>query len=263
MSIGRKVPLSWEPCCCGKDMGRLGKYWNRGWEFCLYDSIIQDEPCRWHWCSELVKSRFARIARPQFRRIAPNGEALNKNPNCELPIQSSTARLILLVGFILLVADSEWRSFVEFYVDMGSNPEIVFLNNFFWHKKRRGCRSWMALSSRQIGHHTISGNISHVSNSSEAKKGSTKIAACKFCDKTYSGCCTTRATAHILGRPVLGQTNAGIQSCITINKKDDVWRAILKNAQRALAKSCKRRKKLLLVKSESNLRWTRFLHPAP
>ena len=37
-----------------------------------------------------------------------------------------------------------------------------------------------------------------VSNSSEAKKGGAKIAACKFCDKTFSGCCTTRATAHIL-----------------------------------------------------------------
>ena len=45
-----------------------------------------------------------------------------------------------------------------------------------------------------------------ISNSSEAKKGGAKIAASKFCDKAFSGCCTTRATAHILGRPVLGQT---------------------------------------------------------
>ena len=42
-----------------------------------------------------------------------------------------------------------------------------------------------------------------------------------------------RATAHILGRRVLGQTRAGIQSCIAINKKDDDRRAILKNIQRA------------------------------
>ena len=74
-----------------------------------------------------------------------------------------------------------------------------------------------------------------VSNSSGAKKGSAKIAASKICDKTFSGCCTTRATAHILGRPVLGQTKAGIQSCIIINKKDDDQRAILKNAQLALS----------------------------
>ena len=40
----------------------------------------------------------------------------------------------------------------------------------------------------------------------------------------------------ILGRPVLGQTKAGIQSCIAINKKDDEWREILKNAQWALSK---------------------------
>ena len=76
-----------------------------------------------------------------------------------------------------------------------------------------------------------------VSNSSEAKKGGAKIAVCKFCDKTFSGCCTTGAAAHILGRPVLGQTKAGIQTCMAINKKDDDRRAILKNAQRVLWRS--------------------------
>jgi hypothetical protein len=40
---------------------------------------------------------------------------------------------------------------------------------------------------------------------------------------------TTRATAHILGCPVLGQNRPGIQSCIETNKKDDDGRAI-KNA---------------------------------
>ena len=73
------------------------------------------------------------------------------------------------------------------------------------------------------------------SNSSEAKKGGAKIAACKFCYKIFSGCCNTRAAAHILGRPVLGQTKAGIQTCVAINKKDDDCRAILKNAQLALS----------------------------
>ena len=77
-------------------------------------------------------------------------------------------------------------------------------------------KSKMPVSSRQISHHTISGNISLFQNSnlSEAKNGGAKIVACKFCDKTFSG-----AIAHILGRPVLGQTKAGIQSCIAINKK--------------------------------------------
>ena len=36
--------------------------------------------------SELVESQIARIARRLFRRIAPNREALNKNPNRESPI---------------------------------------------------------------------------------------------------------------------------------------------------------------------------------
>ena len=57
-----------------------------------------------------------------------------------------------------------------------------------------------------------------------------KIAVCKFCDQTFSGCCTTRATAHSLGLPVSGQTKAEIQTCITINDSN----AILKNAQQAL-----------------------------
>ena len=74
-----------------------------------------------------------------------------------------------------------------------------------------------------------------VSNSSEAKKGGAKIAVCNFCDKTFFGCSTARATAHILGRPVFGQTKAGILTCITINEKDDDRRAILKNAQRVLS----------------------------
>ena len=49
-----------------------------------------------------------------------------------------------------------------------------------------------------------------VSNSSDHEKGGAKIAVCKFCDNTFSasGCCTSRAAAHILRRSVLGQANA-------------------------------------------------------
>ena len=67
-------------------------------------------------------------------------------------------------------------------------------------------KSMIAISSRQIGHHTICGNISLFQIHQKLRKGGAKIAASKFCDKAFSGCCTTRATAHILGRPVLGQT---------------------------------------------------------
>ena len=63
----------------------------------------------------------------------------------------------------------------------------------------------MAVSSRQIGHCTISGNISLFQIHQKLEQVA-KIAACNFCDKTVSCCCTTRATAHILERPVLGQT---------------------------------------------------------
>jgi hypothetical protein len=60
-----------------------------------------------------------------------------------------------------------------------------------------------------------------ITNSSEVQKGGAKNAVCMFCDKKFSGCSTTRAAAHILGCPVLGQleSKAGIQACITTNKK--------------------------------------------
>ena len=60
-------------------------------------------------------------------------------------------------------------------------------------------KSMMAVSSRQIGHHTIFGNISLFQIHQKLKKSGAKIAACKFCDKTFSDYCTTRVTAHILG----------------------------------------------------------------
>ena len=43
----------------------------------------------------------------------------------------------------------------------------------------------------------------------DPKKSGAKNAICAFCDKSFSGCSTTRAAAHILGRPVLGQIKQG------------------------------------------------------
>ena len=60
-----------------------------------------------------------------------------------------------------------------------------------------------------------------VTNSTDPKKGGSKNACCMFCEKSFSGCSTARAAAHILARPVMGQSKAGIQSCVAINKKDD------------------------------------------
>jgi hypothetical protein len=52
--------------------------------------------------------------------------------------------------------------------------------------------------------------------------------------RPFSGCSTSRAAAHLLARPVMGQDKAGVQACIAINKKDDDRCAALKNAQKAI-----------------------------
>ena len=65
-------------------------------------------------------------------------------------------------------------------------------------------------------------------------KGGSRNVNCSFCGVEFSGCSTTRAAAHILGRPVLGQSKAGIRSCIAINTKDDNRRADLRKAQEEL-----------------------------
>ena len=81
----------------------------------------------------------------------------------------------------------------------------------------------------------ISGNILLFHIQQILKQGGAKIAVSKFCDKTFSGCCTLTAAAHVLGCSVLGQAKAGIQACISINQKN-YRRAILKNAQQVLGK---------------------------
>ena len=73
-----------------------------------------------------------------------------------------------------------------------------------------------------------------IMNHTDPKKSGAKNAICAFCDKSFSGCSTTRAAAHILGRPVLGQIKAGIHPCIVINKKDDDRRGAFKNAQKTI-----------------------------
>ncbi len=75
-----------------------------------------------------------------------------------------------------------------------------------------------------------------VTNNTDPKKGGAKNALCMFCDKNFSGCNTSRAAAHLLARPVMGQDKAGIKRCIAINKKDDDRRGALRNAQRAIGK---------------------------
>ena len=53
------------------------------------------------------------------------------------------------------------------------------------------------------------------------RKGGAKNHTCTFCDTSFTGCNSSRAYAHIVGRKVLDQTKMGIKACIPIRKKDD------------------------------------------
>ena len=53
----------------------------------------------------------------------------------------------------------------------------------------------------------------------QSKRGCAKNAMCAFCDSSFTGCSTSRAFAHPLGRAVLGQKIANIGSCVLIRKK--------------------------------------------
>ena len=73
-----------------------------------------------------------------------------------------------------------------------------------------------------------------VTNNTDARKGGAKNAVCMFCDKSFSGCSTSRAAANILGHPVLAQEKAGICPCIAIYKKDNDGRGALRTAQKTI-----------------------------
>ena len=57
-----------------------------------------------------------------------------------------------------------------------------------------------------------------------------------FCDKTLTGCSSSRALAHILGRPVLDQSKANVRFCVPIRKEDDDGYEQFKTAQKVLNK---------------------------
>ena len=68
----------------------------------------------------------------------------------------------------------------------------------------------------------------------QSKRGCAKNAMCAFCDSSFTGCSTSRAFAHLLGRAVLGQKIANIGSCVPIRKEDDYVQ--FKSAQKVLNK---------------------------
>ena len=82
--------------------------------------------------------------------------------------------------------------------------------------------------------HIVLGDFLQLQIVQQQRKADPRI-VCLFCDKAYIGCSTSRAAAHILGRPVMGQDEAGIQPCVAVNKKDDTRREALRKAQKSVA----------------------------
>jgi len=68
----------------------------------------------------------------------------------------------------------------------------------------------------------------------QSRRGGAKNITCTFCDTPFTGCSSSRAYAHILGRAVLGQTRPNIGACKPIRKDNDDRYAQFKIAQRIL-----------------------------
>lgn len=79
----------------------------------------------------------------------------------------------------------------------------------------------------------------------QSKKGGAKNVVCTFCDTAFTGCSSSRAFAHILGRAVLGQKRANIGACTPIRKDNDNRYDQFKNAQKALNKEIMSKESLL------------------
>ncbi len=76
-----------------------------------------------------------------------------------------------------------------------------------------------------------------VDSSVQSTNGGAKHVTCTLCDQALTGCSSSRALAHILGRPVLGQLkNANVRFCVPIRKDNDDCNAQFKIAQKVLNK---------------------------
>ena len=64
-------------------------------------------------------------------------------------------------------------------------------------------------------------------------------------DTAFTGCASSRAFAHILGRAVLGQKRPNVGACVPMNKDDDNRCAQFKNAQKVLNKEMMAKERLL------------------
>ena len=79
----------------------------------------------------------------------------------------------------------------------------------------------------------------------QSKRGGAKNIRCIFCDTYLTGCSSSRAFAHILGRAVLAQKKANVGACVPIRKKDDNRHKEFKIAQKALNKEMMAKERLI------------------
>ena len=64
----------------------------------------------------------------------------------------------------------------------------------------------------------------------QSKRGGAKNVTCTFCDTVFTGCSSSQAFAHILGRALLGQQRSKVGACVTIRKDDHKQYAHFKNS---------------------------------
>ena len=79
----------------------------------------------------------------------------------------------------------------------------------------------------------------------QSKRGGAKNVMCTFCDTVFTGCSSSRAFAHILGRAVLGQKRASVGACVPIRKEDDNRNDQFKIAQKVLNTEIMSKERLL------------------
>ena len=78
----------------------------------------------------------------------------------------------------------------------------------------------------------------------QSKRGGAKNVTCTFCDTVFTGCSSSQAFAHILGRAVLGKQRSNVGACVPI-RKDDRYAQFKNAAQRVLNKEMMAKERML------------------
>ena len=77
---------------------------------------------------------------------------------------------------------------------------------------------------------------------------------CTFCDTSLTGCSSSRAFAHVLGKAVLAQKKANVGACVPLRKKDDNRHAEFMIGQKALNKEMMAKDRSV-ARKQGNLFW--------